>query len=235
MKLQMVFPLSIILSFTVLKITSINLSYSEIKYDSSLEDIKNTIEFNKNYTGLITEGKITFDYDKKLGTYCTARQNVKKAEFVIRVPNNFTICAYEIFPFMFELKDIIYSHLSRRPGANPNDTNSKTIKFLSAFRLLYHKNADQDKVENYLRKIGKEYYINRLNEQQQGYLNSLPKIVYNEPMLDKDDRRFGEMIGFPINPVDDYQDIIDSLQRQLRNSPHKVFSNNYLGLHSSLD
>jgi len=234
MKLQMVFPLSIILSFTVLKITSNNLSYSGIKYDSSPEDIKKTIEFNKNYTELITDGKITFDYDQKLGTYCTARQNVHPTEFVIKVPNNFTMCSYEIFPFMSELKDMIHSHLSKRPGANPNETNSRTIKFLSAFRLLYNKNADQEKVENYLRKIGKEYYINRLNEQQQGYLNSLPKIVYNEPMLDKDDRRFGEMIGFPINPIDDYQDVIDSLTRQLRNSPHKVFSYNYSGLHSSM-
>jgi hypothetical protein len=135
---------------------------------------------------------------------------------------------------MFELKDIIYSHLSKKIGNNVNDTNSKTIKYLSALKFLYHKNADQEKVEEYLRKNGKEYYINRLNDQNKAYLDSLPKIQFNEPMLDKDDRFLAELIGFPVANTDEYQEIIDLLVRHYSYTPLKVFSLNNSGLHCSL-
>lgn len=234
MKLQMIIKLSIFLSFTVLNISTINLSHTEIKYDSSPEDIRRTIEFNQNYTEMVTEGRISFDYNEKLGTYCTARKPLKKADLAIKVPINFTMCSYDIFPFMFELKDIIYSHLSKKIGNNVNDTNSKTIKYLSALKFLYHKNADQEKVEEYLRKNGKEYYINRLNDQNKAYLDSLPKIQFNEPMLDKDDRFLAELIGFPVANTDEYQEIIDLLVRHYSYTPLKVFSLNNSGLHCSL-
>lgn len=234
MKLRMILTLFIYLSFTILTTYMMDLSFSGIQYDSSEEDINKAVEFNKNYTELITQGKITFDYDKSFGTYCKAQQEINKAEFVIKVPSDFPICAFDIFPFKFELKDIIYSHLKKKYGNNVNETNARTLKYLSTYRLLYNKNADQVKVENYLRKVGKQYYINRINERQQAYLDSLPKIQYNEPMLEKEDRILAEIVGFPITSSDEYEEIHDLVEKYFRHSNLKVIIYIRIGIRSSL-
>src|SRR5689334_20048323 len=83
-------------------------------YRETEETIRKRAEFNRNYTQLITGGKVAFEYDEIKGTHCVAKEDIEKKEFAFKVPKEFTICSFEMFPYKFEIKEAMMDYMISR-------------------------------------------------------------------------------------------------------------------------
>lgn len=211
-----------------------DLSQYSFKYFDDQEDLKFREEFHKNYTQSVTKGKVVFEYNELKGTHCKAAKNISSREFVFSIEGEFLICGFDIYPFKFELKELIYGFLSRKYQQNVNETKAKTALYLFAYKMMYHKLADKERVESYLKRVGKDYYISRLNEKQEAYLKSLPHTLYTVHMYDDEESKLNEYIGLP-NLKNEVLEVFEFVEKHYRKHHLSVIPSFNLGLYSSLD
>jgi hypothetical protein len=210
------------------------LGFSKNKYFDTLEDLEFRKQFNGNNTDLISKGKIKFAYSETEGTYCKAAKNISAKEFIFNVPKEFIVCGFDIYPFKFELKDVIYPYLAQKYRNNVNETKTKTALYLFAYSLLYHRYANKEKIEAYLTKVGKEYYIKRLTKGQENYLKSLPNTLYTFHMYDIEEIKLAEIIGLPTTQ-NEVVELFEHVEMFFRNHPLKVKYLLNTGLYLPLD
>ena len=94
---------------------------------------------------------------------------------------------------------------------------------LFTYDILYHRNANKEKINKYLTETGKSYYINDLNEKQQGYLDSISSTLYTYHMHDQEERKLLEYIGMSGGEEDLY-DIWNFMSKNYRNHHLSVFN-----------
>lgn len=150
----------------------------------------------------------------------------------VRISVNYLV---DIYPFKFELKDVIYRHLSQN-SQNMNQTKMDTQHFLFAYMLLYHKKADKEKIKKYLKQTGKSYYLTRLNEKQQGYLDSLSDTFYSYQMNDEDETTFGDIVGLTsVKTQSEVYHVYSVVEKHFKNHPLGVSFYFKLAIYFSLD
>lgn len=113
-------------------------------------------------------------------------------------------------------------HLSQKYKNNINETKSKASSFLFTYSLLYHRHANKTKVNKFLKETGKSYYINDLNEKQQGYLDSISSTLYTFHMYDDEERKMMEYIGMA-SGGEDLFDAWSYISKYFRNHPLSVY------------
>jgi len=85
------------------------------------------------------------------------------------------------------------------------------------YQLLYYDFNDKVLVENYLRANGKEYYIHNISPKAYEYINSLPKVHYNEAFYSKDEYTLLDMFGLNYDKYLTTDWIFEQVIQQIKN------------------
>ncbi len=61
------------------------------------ETVINRLNWNKNYTQLITGGSVDFEYSDDKGTHCLVKRDLDYKETTFKIPNEFIICGCKLY------------------------------------------------------------------------------------------------------------------------------------------
>src|SRR5689334_14330511 len=115
------------------------------------------VNFAKNYTDLVTGGKVSFPYSEENGMFCKAESDIYKKEFIFKIPSRFVTSSFDMFPFKFELLEPINKFLIERYGWNHTETVSLAPTYIMAFNLMFLKYQNKKEIFDYLKETKKEY------------------------------------------------------------------------------
>jgi len=70
--------------------------FSHFKFNENEEEVKKRLEYFQKFSETITDGKISFEYEKDKGIFCKAIQDIKKNEGVFKVPKEFVFSSCKL-------------------------------------------------------------------------------------------------------------------------------------------
>lgn len=192
-------------------------------YKETPETIKQRLEFNQNYTKLITGGKVVFEHDDEKGTYCVARQQIDKKEFTFKIPKNFTICAFEMFPYKFELKEAMMEYFVTKYGATHNETYRKAPVYLMAFQLMFYSSKNKSEIIKSVKDLKKDFYAVNTTPEAESYLESLPKAIYTMQLYEEEDLLLMKKMGFSNDLTSEPKDVLKLTIKNLMSKYPKIY------------
>jgi hypothetical protein len=167
-------------------------------YEESYNTDIQRLQFGKDHAESVTQNKVDFDYDKHKGVFCRANKNLQDKEFTFRIPTKYIVCAFDMFPFKFELKDAIFKSLSDSFGPHHNETKTKSSLYLFAYHLMLIHYENRTQILDEVKQLGKTYYITEPTKEVIEYIESLPKTLYTSHMYDEEEFRLFFMLGYGV-------------------------------------
>jgi hypothetical protein len=134
-------------------------------------------EFNKKHTEEITNNKLTFEYSQEKGTHCIAKSDLSPLEYVIHIPERYVICYYDMYPFKFELKEIV-SDFMKKQKHELNATKSQTALYAFSFHLMYLSYPKKEAIKEKIKELKLPHYLKETTPEALEYLSSLPKNLH---------------------------------------------------------
>lgn len=199
------FILLVLFNLTLQTLVSANI------YEDDHEAAIRRLNFGKNYTERVTGGKVRFEYEESKGVYCKANKDLYSKEFTFEIPKEFVICSFDIFPYMFELKDPIVNYVKQHYAREGNYT-TRTFMYLFSFNLMYINFQNKTFIEDHLKAIKKEYYIPTISEELKNYMDSLPKANYNSLMFSNEEKEFQKLVGLDLeNEKDECKELLENV------------------------
>ena len=185
--------MNLLILLIIFNFTSLTLVTAQI-YEDEYESGMRRLNFGKNYTERITGGKVIFDYEESKGVYCKANKDLYSNEFTFEIPREFVICSFDIFPYMFELKEPLVNYL-KIANVRAGNYTSIAFMYLFTFNLMYINFQNKTFIENHLKDIKKDYYIPIISQESINYMNSLPKTYYSSLMLNEEEIELQNNLG----------------------------------------
>lgn len=141
-------------------------------------------EFSNNTVGL--------QHDSFAGLYCQAQDHINPGEITLKIPIEYGICPYFLFPFKFELS----KYIGNIKGLNETiGKEQKSSVYLLTFALMYYLDADKDYVKQYIYDNNIEAYKNVDFEPFKGE-SSFPKIMLGKSTMYREHMQYLISKGF---------------------------------------
>jgi hypothetical protein len=93
-----------------------------------------------------------------------------------------------MFPFKIELKEALLNLIFQKYHAT-NETLKLTTFYLSTYQLMFHLYKNKSKINEMLIENKLSFYKSELNDVQQAFIDSFPKVLYNFKSFDKVDKK----------------------------------------------
>jgi hypothetical protein len=121
-----------------------------------------------------TEDKVKYDYDEQNILTCVAQREIFSKEFIFKIPEEHVICLFDIFPFKYELGQIITEIMKqfRRPILESKEAG---MLYLMSLYLMYLDYPNKDIIELELLATNLNHYIIKPNEQNIKWIEELKK------------------------------------------------------------
>lgn len=181
------------------------------QYDDSEEIIMRRYYFGQNYTQRVTGGKIKFEYTEDKGVFCKTNEDIFNKEFTFKITKEFVTCSFDMYPFKLELKEPIHQYMINKYGKYHNETKVRTSMYLFAYGLMFARYENKAEVNDYVRNVGKDYYVTEHSKELIDYIESLPTALYTIHSYREEDRKFFGVIGFVIEKGDEVREIHEHL------------------------
>lgn len=152
---------------------------------NAYEDNEGRITRFKFYQDMRTFSNGTMDagVDPFNGLYCKANDFIEKGGRTLNVPKDRAMCPHYIFPFKFELYDIL---LTIPNLANTLGREQKFSVYLLVYSTLYQLHADKAFVKKYIKDHNLTRYDNLEFEPLENIQNSFPKIILGKSSLEEE-------------------------------------------------
>jgi hypothetical protein len=180
-----------------------------LQYEDTREMALKRLQFGQNNTERVSRGKVNFEFTDSNGVYCKANSNLYEKEFAFKIPKEFIICSFDIFPFKFELQEAIMGFLKKKYLNANSDTKTRGPMYLFAFHMMFIKYENKSLVFDYLKMNNMEYYMVNYTKDIMSYVDSLPTSTYTTHMYSEVDRRFIQSIGFAFDKGDETNEIYE--------------------------
>jgi len=132
----------------------------------------------------ISNNKVKFDYDQNKGFYCRANDFIKEKEHLFDIPKSMTISPLYIFPFKFELFDIL---LNLDEIKNSENKDQKIGIYLLTFQVLILRYSPMRSMKKYIRDHEyKDYYD--FFEPDTEFFDSFPSFVPSLNIFTKEEQ-----------------------------------------------
>lgn len=154
-----------------------------ISATTQYEDIEGRTKRYKFYSDIRKFSNYTLDVavDPYNGLYCQARDFIEIGQRTLRVPSSHAMCPYYIFPFKFELVEILES----APGLKESlGREQKFSVFLLTYNIMYQLHSNKKFLTEYLENKKLTHYQNLEFKSIEGIENSFPKIILGKSTLD---------------------------------------------------
>lgn len=121
----------------------------------------------------VSNNKIRYGYDQQMGIYCVANDFIKAKEFLYDVPKSMSISPLYIFPFKFEILDI----LKEIPIIQQSIGRDQTLaSYMLLFQVLIYRYAPLNSLKRYIRDHDFSDYYDFFEPDEEMY-ESFPKFV----------------------------------------------------------
>lgn len=192
------------------------------------EDLQKRLLYYRNFSNSITGGKVDFNATYGSGVYCVTKKDIKPKEFVMKIPKEFISCGcnfsftlVDLYPFEFEIKDALESLFKKR-NLNVNETKIKLGQWLFAYQVLFYKYANKEKIFEFIKETGKDYYLINIPKQKQEYFDSLSSEIYTSPMYDDDDINYVGYVGLAHDSYKEAKEVFSHVYNYFSNHEFKV-------------
>jgi hypothetical protein len=128
---------------------------------------------------IVSNNRIRLDFDKNSGFKCIATDFIKEKEDYLNIPKSMTISPLSIFPFKFEIAEILMKHDKIK---NSLKNTNKLATYLLVFQYLIYKYLPRDTIDKYIRDNElTDYYDYKLSEPDKQIFDSFNEVnnVYN--------------------------------------------------------
>jgi len=228
---KMNFFLLNIFKIMLILIFLLNYSNSELVYYESDSDANIRLKYFQNLSNKITDGKISFEYSTESGIYCKVLKDIKKHEGVFKIPEEYIITMLDIFPFKFEILDLIHNYFVEK-YKNKVSLFVSYSKNVFLFLLMFLKYNNKQVVWNFLKRNKMDYYIQDFTKEVYETINLLPPVIITQELFDDDDIEFSKLLENERAKVtyreldkDLFNYIIENIKSKLSN--YKVSKSNY--------
>ena len=147
--------------------------------------------------------------------------------FSLLVNKLFITLIVDIFPFKFEIADIIIDFLKSKRYRNEEEINlyrSNALNTIHAFMLMFLAYKDKQRVWNYLKTINKEIYIQEFPKEVYESLARLPPVIYCLEMFGKEEIQLLQFLKIDEEILIPYQKIYDYvIEKITTNEEYKVY------------
>jgi hypothetical protein len=220
MKMKMnLLILFILFNFTILTIETAQI------YEDDYDVAMRRLNFANNHTEKITGGKVIFEYEESKGVYCKANKDLYSSEFTFEITREFIICSFDIFPYMFELKEPLVNYYKNAKQIQGNQTLSYFM-YLFSLNLMYINFQNKTFIENHLKNIKKDYYIPNISQELKDYMNSLPKASYGVIMFNEEEIELQKILKLNLIQYDETKElhefIIKYVQENLKSEAEYI-------------
>ena len=158
------------------------------------------LHFYQKGADKITKGKLNFEFSPGKGIHTIANKDLKQNSIAMKIPNEYILCNFDLFPFKFELKEAIISYFNSAKLTPQFEITGSNIIF--AYYLMFLKFEGKEKIFEKLKKEKMSYYILDLKPHAKEYLNTLPEYIYNVSMYGDEEKLLLRELGIPFANVD---------------------------------
>jgi hypothetical protein len=185
--------------------------------------ITKLLEYYNKHFNKFTGGKLHLEYNNNKGFQCITDEDIYKRNFIFKIPKEYVVCAFELFPFKFELKEVLQNYFNHKKDFSDikADPNSKIIAYLFAYQLMYMDYSNKTYIEEGLKDNKMKYYITKKTKQVYDYYKSLSREIYSIYMYDKEEFNLMNLLG--IN--NDKYELVEDVHNYMINNIKNKYSN----------
>jgi hypothetical protein len=171
----------------------------------------------------ITNGKIEFTISEDNEISCIAKENIKKNEIVFKIPEDYLLSTFDMFPFKFEIKDAVFSYFSKFATNNQmQQSENKSSQFILTFYLMFLSTSNRDKIlEDVSSKLKLNYYNVKIKQKAVEYLKILPP-TYGLNMYDEEEKYLVKLVGLNVDKMDEMKEVFEYVIKNLKDSRFAV-------------
>lgn len=180
------------------------------------ESIRKRVSFYKqieNYSNDLISATV----DKEKGLYCKAKTFVSNNQKTLEVPMNQAICPHFLFPFKFEIVEMLNNikNLTNTVGKE-----QKLSVFVLVYNILYQLYANKKFVKDYIKEKELVQYENLKIQEINNIEDSFPKIILRKSTLEYDHYRLLSMKKLANEAPDELVFIYKSVLYQVTQNDH---------------
>ena len=181
----------------------------------NLAEVKKRFNFYKNLEKF-TNNSVSVGYNPEGGLHCIANRDIEVGSHIIRVPKKNSFCAYDLYPFKFE----IFNALKSDPTlAQSPDKEQKFGMFLMAYYVLYITKANKGLIKEYIINNKLEQYYN-VTEYDESIIDSFPKIFLGGWSLNLDQYSLLSELRYGMDHIKEIERIFNVVKFILLNTLH---------------
>lgn len=154
-------------------------------YDSPDHKIIRQKFFSKAVEFSQDQMEIIYDDEISKGTKCIATSYIPQNSEIIKVPNEYIISSFHIFPMKIEVFEIIYDIINVENFLTEMKKDERLSHYLLVLNLMYILFPHKSKIEKYLIDNNLNSYLNTYLKVNENISDSFPKIVFGLSMLEK--------------------------------------------------
>jgi hypothetical protein len=193
------------------------LSLTNYAFANRHDYYKKITSFSNN---TVTAGK---DSSGDLG--CFALDYISKDDSILKIPKQFSLCSYDLFPFKYELVSFLLDFPGMRETVG---SEQKLSTYLLTYHLLYFLNAPKEELRNYIKNQDLKSY-NVTKEVDESLRDSFEKNEIND--FDNENLELLKSMGHVYNVEMDIKNVFQYMTSRIKTSKHVdmliTFTNNY--------
>jgi len=179
------------------------------------ESLSKRINFYRD-TRKYSNNAIIEGYSPEKGLFCVANDYLEYGQITFKIPRHLSMCGYYLFPFKFELVSYL------REIKELEDTVGYEQKFsiyVLTYYLLYFSSDRKEEVKAYIKSNKLEQYYN-LEEPDESFLESFPKMLLNSAFLEHEHYALFEEYGFSFSKLNELEIIYNHVLKRVIDSEH---------------
>jgi hypothetical protein len=164
------------------------------------------LNFYRKRADKISSGKIDFAFNTEKGVHALANKDLKINEVALKIPREYILCDFDMFPFKFELKEGLMSYFNKikfLPLMEGTPTN-----ILFAFYLMFLNYNKKEEIFEKLQKEKMSYYIIEQKHHAHEYLKTFPEYIYGIYMYGEEEKLLLQKLQIPFEKVE-LNDVLD--------------------------
>jgi len=158
------------------------------------------LNFYQTRADKITQGKLNFQFSPEKGIYTIANKDLKPNSIAIKIPTDYILCNFDMFPFKFELKEAIISYFNSFKLTPQMEITPSNIIF--AYYLMFLRFEEKEKIFEKIKKEKMSHYTTHIKPYAQEYLKTLPEYIYGISMYGDEEKLLLGELGIPFANVD---------------------------------
>jgi hypothetical protein len=184
----------------------------------SFEDKETLAKRFKFYKNIKKFSNNTMDVsiDSEKGLSCIANNYIELGTQVLQVPKQYTICSYYMFPFKFEIAEI----LNIVPGLKESiGIEQKYNFYLATYYLLYYLYAPKETIKQYIIENNITDYYD-IDEPDSSMIDSFPQSILTYLTLQPEHIKLLTSMGFPAENIEEIHKVFNYVLVELQRSSY---------------